>query len=193
MIFLILTCMAYLAGSVNVSIVLFKLLGREDPRRLYSRNPGVTNVFRQAGPLWALLVLLVEIAKAAGIALAADAWLPAPHQTWIGLALLIGNRYPCFHLFKGGKGVANYLGFTAVFSPVGTAVAMGVYAAALGVFRIPFVASFFMVAVLAGSTALAFDFQPLALSATVITVACILYWHQSNIRELRGSGTGSAG
>ncbi|HHC24907.1 MAG TPA: glycerol-3-phosphate acyltransferase, partial [Desulfobacterales bacterium] len=29
---------------------------------------------------------------------------------WIGLSLILGNRFPCFHGFQGGKGVANYLG-----------------------------------------------------------------------------------
>ena len=62
---------AYLAGSVNFSILLFRILGREDPRRQFSGNAGVTNVYRQAGLLWAAVVLLLDIGRAFGVCWAA--------------------------------------------------------------------------------------------------------------------------
>ena len=43
--------LAYLAGSVNFSIILFRLLGRDDPRKSFSGNAGTTNVYRLAGPV----------------------------------------------------------------------------------------------------------------------------------------------
>ncbi|PID73080.1 MAG: hypothetical protein CSB33_05645 [Desulfobacterales bacterium] len=106
---------AYLIGSVNVPIVLFRVLGREDPRGRFSGNPGMANVYRQAGWKWALMVLLLEMGKAILVTAAAMAWLRLERVPWIGLGLIIGNLYPCFHRFQGGKGVANYLGSISVF------------------------------------------------------------------------------
>ena len=180
---LILLIAAYLAGSINFSIGLFKLLGKEDPRRHFSKNPGVTNVYRQAGPLWALVVLLLETVKAVAVAWAATRMLIVDYQTLVGLALIIGNRYPCFHRFQGGKGVANYLGFTCVLAPLATGVALIVYGIFLWLSRTPFIASFFMVAVLAGGTIQAVGFNLSASAATVATAVFIVYCHKSNLIE----------
>ena len=48
----------YLAGSVNFSIIVFRLTGRGDPREAFSGNPGMTNVYRQCGFPMAALVLM---------------------------------------------------------------------------------------------------------------------------------------
>ncbi|MBF0100353.1 MAG: glycerol-3-phosphate acyltransferase, partial [Desulfobacterales bacterium] len=50
---LILCFIAYLLGSVNFSILLFKLMGKTDPRKQFSGNAGVVNVYRQSGIMWA--------------------------------------------------------------------------------------------------------------------------------------------
>ena len=109
---------AYVAGSVNVAILVFRLTGREDPRRHGSGNPGATNVYRQAGLGWAAAVLALDMGRAMAVALLAVALLPASAVSWVGLGLILGNRFPCFHRFRGGKGVANYLGFTLVIVPL---------------------------------------------------------------------------
>jgi glycerol-3-phosphate acyltransferase PlsY len=93
---------AYLAGSINFSILLFNVVGKEDPRQTFSGNPGATNVYRQAGIGWAAAVLLLDMGRAMGVAylgvaLASPDWVP-----WMGLALIVGNRYPCFLGFGGG-------------------------------------------------------------------------------------------
>ena len=68
---IILAC-AYLAGSVNFSILLFALLGKGDPRSRFSGNAGATNVWRQAGLGWAALGAVAGFAPGhAGLALAA--------------------------------------------------------------------------------------------------------------------------
>jgi glycerol-3-phosphate acyltransferase PlsY len=107
----------YLAGSVNFSILLFRLLGRDDPRKGFSANPGTTNVYRQAGPLWALLVLFLDLGRASALAYVSLRVLPPVLLPWCAFFLLLGNIYPAFHGFKGGKGVANYLGYTLVPAP----------------------------------------------------------------------------
>ena len=92
---------AYITGSINFSIILFKVLGKEDPRNKFSGNAGATNVYRQAGIFWALTVLLLDIGRAMFIAYACLKLLNSDYVTWPGLALILGNRYPCFHNFKG--------------------------------------------------------------------------------------------
>jgi len=172
---------AYLAGSVNFSILLFKILGREDPRRQCSGNAGVTNVYRQAGLLWAAVVLILDVGRALGVCWAALHMLPVSTVPWIGFSFIIGNRYPCFHQFRGGKGVAGYLGFTALISPISAGISALVWVLVYGIVRIPFIASFFMIAVLALGTIIACGFRTEAVEGTVATVLFISANHRQNV------------
>ncbi|PIP06889.1 MAG: hypothetical protein COX52_05745 [Syntrophobacterales bacterium CG23_combo_of_CG06-09_8_20_14_all_48_27] len=180
----ILLAAAYIAGSVNFSILLFRLLGREDPRDHFSRNAGVTNVYRQAGYFWAAVVLILDVAKALLIGAAASYLLDQPLVPWVGLSLVIGNRFSCFHGFHGGKGVTNYLGFTASLSPLTSILSCVIWVLAYSVFRIPFVASFFMILTLAAGTVITYSHTPVAVSGVLMTVLLIFYYHKRNIMLL---------
>jgi glycerol-3-phosphate acyltransferase PlsY len=65
---------AYLAGSINFAILLFRLLGKDDPRTRFSGNAGVTNVYRQAGWPLAAMVLVLDVGRAMVVALLAGHW-----------------------------------------------------------------------------------------------------------------------
>jgi len=193
MIFVIIAVLAYCAGSINFAILFFRLMKKADPRDCFSGNPGVTNVYRQAGGVAAALILLLDAGRAAAVSAAALYFLSPPAVAWSGLALLIGNRYPCFHQFKGGKGVANYLGFSAVIVPLGAFFACIAWAVAFGVARRPFIASFFMVGVLAGATIFKWADYPLAIAGAVAAALFIVYNHRDNMSALlntRPSGNG---
>ena len=99
---------AYLAGSINFAIIFFKLAGKEDPRLSFSGNAGTTNVYRQAGILWAAVVFLLDIGRALAVAVIASYFLKTHLLPWAGFFLVLGNSFPCFHGFRGGRGVANY-------------------------------------------------------------------------------------
>ena len=178
---------AYLIGSLNVSIGLFKLTGREDPRAKFSRNPGATNVYRLAGPGWALLVLLLDMAKAMLVAVMAAKWLTLPLALWAGVAIIVGNLYPFFHGFKGGKGVGHYLGFSLAVAPAGTLIGLLVYGAAYLLKQPPFIRSLSMVLILAMAAAFKVGFNPLGLLAIITTVTLIFYAHRSNFADWRAS------
>lgn len=178
---------AYLAGSVNFSILLFKILGKGDPRSQFSGNPGATNVYRQAGKIWAAVVLLLDMGRAIMIAVLAVRLLPANVVTLPGLALIIGNRFPCFHGFQGGKGVANYLGFTVLLAPVATAVSALAWLFTFLLFRKPFLASFAMVLVLGAGTMWAFRGLPAAMAVTGLTMLMIFFNHKQNVAEWIGT------
>ncbi len=177
--------LAYLAGSINFAIIALWLLGKEDPRTKFSGNAGTTNVFRQAGWGWAALVLLLDVGRAAGLALLASALLPNAQVPWIGLALVAGNRFPCFHGFRGGKGVASYLGFVVPIAPWGAAAACLAWVAVHRIVRIPFIASFGMILVLGGAAIAASGAKALAITGTAATVALIVVNHKRNIVTLR--------
>ena len=175
--------LAYLAGSINFSILLSRILGEEDPRKVFSGNAGVVNVYRQAGLQMAALVWLLDMGRAIGVALACIYLLSAALAPIGGLALILGNRFPCFHQFRGGKGVANYLGFTTIIAPVAAGISALAWLATFALFRIPFIGSFVMVFILGLGTLLACNFDPLSTAAVLATVALIYYGHQRNVVE----------
>lgn len=177
---------AYVAGSVNFSILLFRFLGKGDPREKFSGNPGATNVYRQAGPVWAAAVMFLDVGRAVGVAVAATQLAAPSWVTWIGLVLIIGNRYPCFHGFRGGKGVANYLGFTLALAPAAALLSVAAWGAMFLVFRTPFLSSFAMIAVLAAGTCALHGQAGFALCGGAVATAGFIVWnHRSNLSEWR--------
>jgi glycerol-3-phosphate acyltransferase PlsY len=184
---------AYFAGSINFAIILLGLLGKEDPRTKFSGNAGTTNVYRQAGRGWAAVVLLLDAGRAVGLAALALYFLPAALVSWVGTALVTGNRFPCFHRFQGGKGVASFLGFTLLIVPWGTVLSCLVWVVVYGIVRIPFIASFFMVLILGGATASSGDSQAVSIAGTVVTVLLIFFNHRKNIVTLLAQRRRKAG
>jgi len=182
----ILLAVVYLAGSVNFSILLFHWLGKGDPRQQFSGNAGVTNVYRQAGWLWAAAVLILDLGRALLVAWTALQVMETAPVPWAGLALVLGNRFPCFHQFRGGKGVAGYLGFTILISPLAAGLSALAWVGVYGIVRIPFIASFFMIAVLAGGTIIAGGCNAVATSGAVATALFIYYNHKQNFAALFG-------
>lgn len=182
--FLIGMLCAYLAGSINFSILLLKILGKPDPRNQFSGNPGVTNVFRQHGLPLAAAVLVMDVGRAMAVAMAATFLLRDALVPWAGFGLILGNHLPCFHGFKGGKGVANYLGFYVILLPLGTGLAVAIYLLTLALVRIPFVASFAMVTVLTAFGIYRWEYAYLGLAAVLISTIAIVWFHRSNIKAL---------
>jgi acyl phosphate:glycerol-3-phosphate acyltransferase len=176
--------LAYFAGSINFAIILLRLLHKEDPRTKFSGNAGTTNVYRQAGIGWAAIVLLLDAGRAVGLAAIALSGLPLALVPWVGTALVAGNRFPCFHRFAGGKGVASFLGFTILLVPWGAVLSCLVWVAVYGIVRIPFIASFFMVLTLGGTTVMAYDTPAAAVTGTAVTVLLIFFNHWKNVVTL---------
>ena len=174
----------YLAGSINFAIIALRILGKEDPRTKFSGNAGTTNVYRQAGWGWAAAVLLFDVGRAAALAALALALLPFAFVPWIGLALVAGNRFPLFHGFRGGKGVASYLGFALPIAPWWVAAACLSWVAVHRTVRIPFIASFFMILIIGRGMAAAGGWEILSVAGTAATVLLIVFNHTRNIVTL---------
>ena len=121
MIFLSLVAIvAYLLGSVPFGIVMARLFGLGDLRAIGSGNIGATNVLRTGNKLAAFLTLLGDSGKGAAAVLIARAFAGEAAAGVAGLFAMLGHLYPVFLKFKGGKGVATFLGTLLALSfPVG--------------------------------------------------------------------------
>ena len=121
---LILTAvLAYLLGSVPFGIVITRAMGLGDLRQIGSGNIGATNVLRTGNQRAALATLILDAAKG-GVAVLIARWLMAEDAGQVaGLAAFLGHLFPVWLKFKGGKGVATFLGILLALSwQVGLAV-----------------------------------------------------------------------
>ena len=135
--FLGLTVLAYLIGSIPTGLLVARVLGGPDPRRLGSGNLGTANLYRLLGPLAGALTLLGDVAKGAlpvGLAL----WWLKPLGPWqeaavavVGAAAVLGHVFPLYLGFRGGKGVATTFGVVAALAPWAALNLMLVYLLAL--------------------------------------------------------------
>jgi glycerol-3-phosphate acyltransferase PlsY len=102
---------AYLLGSASSAILLCRWLNLPDPRDSGSRNPGATNVLRIAGKPLAATVLVLDALKG-WLAV----WVASLLSTGnffiasIGVVVFLGQLFPVFFNFRGGKGIAVTLG-----------------------------------------------------------------------------------
>jgi glycerol-3-phosphate acyltransferase PlsY len=114
--------LAYLAGSVPFGILMARAFGLGDLRQIGSGNIGATNVLRTGNRTAAALTLLLDAAKGALAVLAAGAWVGEDAAQLAGLAAFAGHLFPVWIGFRGGKGVATFLGILlALAPPVGVA------------------------------------------------------------------------
>jgi glycerol-3-phosphate acyltransferase PlsY len=109
---------AYLAGSLAFAVIVSRAFGLADPRTFGSRNPGATNVLRSGSKPAAITTLLLDACKGLLPVLAVRLWggpygLEEGTVALVALAAFLGHLFPVFFHFKGGKGVATFLG--AVF------------------------------------------------------------------------------
>ena len=102
---------SYLLGSISSAIIICKIVGLPDPRTKGSKNPGATNVLRIGGKKIAAFVLLFDGLKGAlPVILTYYLGFSLFELTIILLCAFLGHVFPIFYGFKGGKGVATYLG-----------------------------------------------------------------------------------
>jgi len=104
--------LGYLLGSIPFGVVLTRLAGVGDLRRIGSGNIGATNVLRTGRKGLAALTLLLDALKGAAAVLLAGYFLPGTDQL-AAVAALLGHLYPAWLRFRGGKGVATLLGIMA--------------------------------------------------------------------------------
>ncbi len=128
--------LGYLLGSVPFGLVFARLFRLGDIRQIGSGNIGATNVLRTGNKLAAFLTLLGDVGKGAFAVLVARALLGEDAAQIAGLGAYLGHLYPVYIGFKGGKGVATWLGTMVALSwPLGLA-AGATWLVVAGLFRI---------------------------------------------------------
>lgn len=106
---------AYLTGSLSFAVIISRLMGLKDPRTFGSRNPGATNVLRSGNKAAAVITLLLDGVKGLLPVLLVSRFgkpygLGDGTIALVGLAAFLGHLWPVFFRFKGGKGVATFIG-----------------------------------------------------------------------------------
>jgi glycerol-3-phosphate acyltransferase PlsY len=179
---LIALAIGYVLGAIPFGLLFAYLSGAGDVRKIGSGNIGATNVLR-TGKRWAAAAtLLCDGAKGAAAVLTTRHWLVPGAEIFAGLAAVLGHMFPVWLGFKGGKGVATYLGICAPLCwPVGLLVAASWLLAAL-IWRI---SSLSALIAIAASPVYFFalghrEDVPLA----VLLAALIIFMHRENIRRL---------
>ena len=102
---------SYLIGSISSAVIICKVLGIPDPRTQGSKNPGATNVLRLGGKKIAGFVLTFDGLKGATpVIIGHYLEFGLTQLTLIALCAFLGHIFPVFFRFRGGKGVATYIG-----------------------------------------------------------------------------------
>ncbi|RUX27236.1 glycerol-3-phosphate 1-O-acyltransferase PlsY [Mesorhizobium sp. M7A.F.Ca.US.011.01.1.1] len=99
----------YLLGSIPFGLLLTRAAGLGDVRKIGSGNIGATNVLRTGNKGLAAATLLLDALKGTAAVLIAGHFAP-DLAIWAGLGAFLGHLFPVWLGFKGGKGVATYLG-----------------------------------------------------------------------------------
>ncbi|WP_323040372.1 glycerol-3-phosphate 1-O-acyltransferase PlsY [Gemmobacter sp.] len=174
--------LGYLLGSIPFGIVMARAFGLGDLRKIGSGNIGATNVLRTGNKLAAFLTLVLDAGKG-GIAVLLARWALAEDAAQLaGVAAFLGHLFPVWLGFKGGKGMATFLGTLLALSfPVGLA-ACGLWLITAAVTRISSLSAL-VVAVLSPVAAWVLG-RPDLLMLSVLLALIILERHKANIGRL---------
>lgn len=173
----------YLLGSIPFGIVMARLFGLGDLRQIGSGNIGATNVLRTGNKLAAFLTLIGDAGKGGAAVLLARALFAEDAAQLAGFMAFLGHCFPIFLGFKGGKGVATWLGtMLALAFPLGLAACATWLVTAL-LFRISSLAAL-VAAALSPVIALIFGWQSLVL-ISVALAALIFHRHRANIARIK--------
>jgi glycerol-3-phosphate acyltransferase PlsY len=178
----------YLLGSIPFGYLLTRAAGLGDVRRIGSGNIGATNVLRTGHKGLAALTLLLDALKGTAAVLVAH-WVGGTYAGMAiaagllaGLGAFLGHLFPAWLGFKGGKGVATYIGvLLGAFWP-GALVFMGVWLATAVAARYSSLSAL-AASVLTPAVLYAVGEVPAALLATLMT-ALLLWKHRANIGRL---------
>jgi len=180
--FLAALAFGYLCGSIPFGMLLTRFAGLGDIRAIGSGNIGATNVLRTGHKWLAVLTLALDMLKGAAAVIATDIAFSRDLALIAGLGAFLGHLFPVWLAFKGGKGVATYIGVLA-----------GLYWPAVVVFGAIWLAAAALTRISSLSGLVASLAMPLVLyalgrrtEALLFVLLTLLLWarHHANIRRL---------
>jgi acyl phosphate:glycerol-3-phosphate acyltransferase len=183
--------LGYLLGSIPFGLVLTRLAGTQDLRSIGSGNIGATNVLRTGRKGLAAATLLCDMLKGT-VAVVIAGYYGGPNAAMLaGLGAFLGHLFPVWLKFRGGKGVAVYIGVllglfwpaAAVFGVLWIATAAASRYSSLSALVASFVTPIFL-----------WWFGHLALASLFAVLTMLLfYMHRENIRRLQAGTEGRIG
>jgi glycerol-3-phosphate acyltransferase PlsY len=181
----------YLLGSIPFGLVLTRAAGGPDVRTIGSGNIGATNVLRTGRKGLAAATLVCDALKGTVAVLVAAHY--AGHEAALaaGLGAFLGHLFPVWLKFKGGKGVATYIGLLIGFYWLGAVIfcAIWLVVAALGRY------SSLSALVASALTPLALYLLGQPTTAVLFLLLTVLLWimHRANIARLLNGSEGKIG
>jgi glycerol-3-phosphate acyltransferase PlsY len=179
---LIALALGYLLGAIPFGLFFTFLSGAGDVRKIGSGNIGATNVLRTGKKWAAAATLLCDCAKGAAAVLLARHLFAPGAEVFAGVGAVLGHLFPVWLRFKGGKGVATFLGVCfGLYWPVGGLVAVTWIGAAL-IWRISSLSALIAIAL---SSAYFLLFHRESYAALALPLSLLIYYmHRDNIRRL---------
>ncbi|MCO4823703.1 MAG: glycerol-3-phosphate 1-O-acyltransferase PlsY [Amylibacter sp.] len=172
----------YLLGSIPFGMVVAQIMGLGNLRDIGSGNIGATNVLRTGNKLAAFLTLVFDAGKGAIAVLIARALFGEAAAQIAGLAAFLGHLFPVWLKFKGGKGVATFLGMLlALTFPIGVAACMTWLGAAI-VLRMSSAAALISAAPV--PIWCFFLGYPAGIALTIVFAVLIWWSHRTNIARI---------
>jgi len=181
----------YLCGSVPFGLILTRLAGTDDLRSIGSGNIGATNVLRTGKKGLAAATLFGDMLKGT-IAVIAAGYFGGPDAAIVaGIGAFVGHLFPIWLKFKGGKGVATYIGvLLGLFWPAALAFCAIWIAVAL-IFRYSSLAALVASAIV---PLMLFWSQHQTLAAVFALLSAVLWiMHRANIKRLMDGTEGKIG
>src|ERR1700687_1899479 len=127
--------LGYLLGSIPFGLILTKLAGTQDLRSIGSGNIGATNVLRTGRKGLAAATLACDMLKGTAAVLATAHFAGPDAALAAGLGAFLGHLFPVWLKFKGGKGVATYIGVLIVLAWPGALIFCAIWLAVAAVSR----------------------------------------------------------
>jgi acyl phosphate:glycerol-3-phosphate acyltransferase len=181
----------YLLGSIPFGLVLTKLAGTQDLRTIGSGNIGATNVLRTGRKGLAAATLILDALKGT-VAVIIAGYFGGPNAAMLaGLGAFLGHLFPVWLKFKGGKGVAVYIGIliglfwpaAILFCAIWLALAFALRYSSLSALTASVITPLF----------LWWFGQPALAALSAVLTMLLFYMHRENIQRLLAGTEGKIG
>ncbi len=181
----------YLLGSIPFGLLLTRAAGGPDIRAIGSGNIGATNVLRTGRKSLAAMTLLCDALKGTAAVLLTAHYATPDAALVAGLGAFLGHLFPVWLKFKGGKGVAVYIGLLIGLYWPGALIFCGIWLSVAAVSRYSSLAA--LVASALTPLALWGLGRPSAAALFLLLTALLWIMHRANIRRLLDGSEGKIG
>lgn len=182
--FLIFIIFSYIIGSIPTAFILTKIFKGIDIRQVGSGNPGATNVLRVGGPILGIITFIIDFSKGFIPALIAKLHFELYMVALVMLFVILGHITSIFLNFKGGKGVATFLGALFAFSFKLALITLLFFLFIFFLTHIVSVSSISAVLLLITIFIISKNFDINTKLIVTLIGALIIYRHKSNIKRL---------